>query len=291
MLLVNTLIIGTQKGGTTSLFNYLQQHPDVCASRIKETNFFLEKRLYEKGNDEFHSFFSRCESKKIVLTSHAHLLPGIEAPERVRRYNSSMKLIAILRNPSDRAFSAYRHAIKHGWEKRDVGFIESKKRDWSTDGTFRELYDLAYFRNGLYHQHLSNWIKKFDKSNLLILTTEELSQDVKGTLLKVYKFLGLDSIQVDTDKKFNEGGKAKYRIVQWFITRIVKNQDSLIKKVLRNLIPRNLIVSIRSTFMPWLMSKNTVKEKVEMSNEDRLLVDKYFKKDLDNLKKDFGITL
>ncbi len=291
MLLVNTLIIGTQKGGTTSLFYYLQQHPDVCTSKIKETNFFLERRLFDKGKNEFHSFFPNCETKKVILTSHAHLLPGIEVPERVRSYNSSMKLIAILRNPSDRAYSAYRHAIKHGWEKEEVSFIESMKRDWRPNLSFRELYDLAYFRNGLYHQHLTKWLEVFERSNLLVLTTEELSRDVKGTLNKVYDFLGLDLIQVDTDKKFNEGGKSKYRIIQWFITRIVKNQDSLIKKTLRIIIPRNLIVSLRSIFMPWLMSKNTMKEKVKMTDENKLLTDQYFKNDLEKLRKDFGITL
>ncbi len=290
MSLVNTLIIGTQKGGTTSLFHYLEQHPDVCSSKIKETNYFLEERLFAKGESYFHAYFEKCSGKKIVLTSHAHLLPGVGVPERVKEYNKEMKIIVILRNPVERAFSAYRHALKHGWEQENVDFLERINKPWKNNGEFRGMYDLAYFRNGLYHQHLQNWLNFFSRENLLILTTNELKVNVEQTMGKVYRFLNLDSYNVDTSKRLNEGGTARSKLIQLFITKFVKNQKNLMKRVLRILLPKKLTVFLRSTLMPWLMKTNTVKAEANLPadiNEAK----KYFEEDLKNLKKDFGITL
>ena len=290
MVLVNTLIIGTQKGGTTSLFYYLEQHPEVCASKIKETNYFLEDRLYNQGEQHFHAYFDHCNQEKVVLASHAHLLPGVKVPERVRSYNKHMKLIVILRDPVERAFSAFRHAVKHGWEHESNNFESRLNMKWENNGQFREMYDLAYFRNGLYHKHLTHWLEFFERANLLILTTKELHDNVNQTMDKVYRFLGIENFDVDTSKRMNEGGVARSKFIQLFITKFVKNQQSPVKRAFRFLLPKKFTIFLRSTLMPWLMKTNTVKEKAALpQNLDA--VNKYFEEDIKKLKQDFGITL
>lgn len=288
---VNTLIIGTQKGGTTSLFNYLQQHPNVCASKIKETNFFLEDRLYSLGEDSLHQYFNDCSDKKIVLTSHAHLLPGIDVPKKVFQYNPTMKLILVLRNPTDRAYSAFRHAVKHGWESEKTDFINAVRKDWHPDLNFRELYDLAYVRNGLYHSHLSNWEKLFSRSNFLILTSKELNANTEIALKKVYDFLEIETMPVNTEERLNEGGKAKYKFIQLFIKNIVKNHNNPIKKMLKIILPKSFSRLFRSQVMPWLFRKNTIVEKLELDSADRKIVNNFFESDLRKLEENYGVKL
>ena len=104
---VNLLVIGTQKAGTTSLYEYIRQHPDIYFSDVKEVTYFVEDALYSKGEDYYHSFFTKIENEKIIASSYVHMLPCKKCPGRVKEYNPDMKFIVMLREPVSRAYSAY----------------------------------------------------------------------------------------------------------------------------------------------------------------------------------------
>ena len=117
------LIIGTQKGGTTALYKYLAEHPDIVAPKKKEINFFMCSSLYGRGLDFYHSHFpvvdSSCSSL-ITFEASANYLTTLEAADRIHAYAPKMKLIALLRDPVFRAHSA--------WQMYQRFF--RKNRDW-----------------------------------------------------------------------------------------------------------------------------------------------------------------
>ena len=105
MILPNFLVIGAQKAGTTALTKFLRQHPDVCFSRPKETWFF-DKR-YDRGLEWFASHFEHYNGEQAIGEGTARLLQCEAAPERIANDLGNPRLICILRDPVDRAFSQY----------------------------------------------------------------------------------------------------------------------------------------------------------------------------------------
>ena len=186
---VNLLIIGAQKAGTTSLYEYIKQHPDVYFSEIKEITYFVVDKYYQKGIEYFHSFFSKYSSEKIIASSYVHMLPSLDAPERVLEYNKDMKFIIMLRDPVSRAYSAYNYAKQNGWENDNISFIDSLESESMRKNN--NQIDLLYFYNGLYSSHIDNWTSRFLSTQFLIITDTELRNDSKNVLSRVTSFLNI----------------------------------------------------------------------------------------------------
>ena len=119
---VDAIIIGAGRSGTTSLYEYLESHPDVCFSKIKEIHYFSLADLFARGEDYYHSFFNATENQ-IKAGADTYLLIDKEAPKRMNLYNPNMKIIIMLREPVVRAFSGYNYSINNGYLNKNVSFI------------------------------------------------------------------------------------------------------------------------------------------------------------------------
>ena len=284
---VNFLIIGAQKAGTTSLFNYLKQHPDIYFSEVKEVTYFVFDHLYNKGEKYYHSFFPNYKNQKAIGSAYVHMLPCAKCPQRVFAYNPAMKFVVILRNPIDRAYSSYYYALKNSWEKPEISFSDAFQIE--KERITAENYDLTYFYNGLYHQHLSNWIKYFPRENFLILTQQELKSGTDKTMTKIFNFLGVENMLVDTNKKYNVASDVHSKSLQ----KLMLDKENKLVRMLGNIIPQKTKVFIRSKVFP-LVYRANVKENEEpvkpLDEKTRKTLSAYFENDLALLKKDFGIT-
>lgn len=280
---VNLFILGTQKAGTTSLYEYIKQHDNIYFSDVKEVTYFVEKKSYTKGDDYFHSFFSHIKNEKIIASCYVHMLPCKKCPLRVKKYNPDMKFIIMLRDPVKRAYSAYKYAIKNGWENKKNRFEDTLNLE--KERILKEEYDLMYFENGLYYKHIKNWQNYFPKKNFLLINDTELRNNRIEVLEKIFQFLQIEnqSDKIDISKEYNKAGTLRFPLLQSFFLA----KESKIKKSIGSLLNTNKKIFIKSKIIaPFINKINQVDKKYEpISKKTQNILEKYFQKDKEHLKE------
>ena len=199
------LVLGAQKAGTTALYAYLRRHPQIGGPAWKEVSFF--DRHWARGTRWYRGNFPlRRGALAIGEASPSYLFHPL-APQRVREVVPSARLVALLRNPVDRALSHYHHAVAFGREP--LSFEEALDReDERLAGEVERLvadpryfsrgwWDHTYVARGLYAEQLERWLAVFPREQLLVLPTEELARDPAGTHAIVLAFLGVPSHVLD----------------------------------------------------------------------------------------------
>jgi hypothetical protein len=198
----SALIIGAQKGGTTSLFNYLVQHPAVLPPLGKEIHYF--DLHYASGPDWYRARFPyarQLRSGHITLDATPYYLSHPLAPERAAHLLPKLKLIAVLRNPVDRALSHYQHEVRAGRETysftealdKECERLEGEEERLRTDPTYYSYnhHRYSYTRRGLYLEQLRRWLQHFPRSQLLVLQSERMYREPAVVMAAVHAFLGL----------------------------------------------------------------------------------------------------
>jgi hypothetical protein len=210
------LIIGAQKSGTTSLFHYLAQHPRVLAPLGKEIHYF--DLNYGRGVNWYRRHFpyrQRLGDGKLTLDASPYYLIHPQVPARAAQLLPEAKLIAVLRNPVDRALSHYQHEVRYGRERLSFAdaLDQEPERLAGEEERLRsdpEYYSFnhrhfSYLRRGLYHEQLLRWTQHFPREQLLVLQSERLFRDPVGATAAVYRFLGLDSHRLKRYRPFLVG--------------------------------------------------------------------------------------
>ena len=208
-LLPDFLVIGTQRGGTTSLFHYLQAHSNVASSSIKEIHFF--DRKYHKGLTWYRGHFptkaekfyaQRLRGKAFVTgeASPAYLFHP-HVPRRVKQALPYVKLVVLLRNPVDRAYSQYFHSLELGFETlpfeeaiQDEGERTARERERILLDEHYESYEFkhrSYLSRGIYVEQLQAWMSLFPAEQFLILKSEDFYADPAAGVKQVLAFLNL----------------------------------------------------------------------------------------------------
>jgi len=213
------LIIGAQKGGTSSLFEYLLEHPDVQGSFIKEVQYFTRRHWI--GVRGYRAFFPQIRNTtRHVGESTPYYLFSPEAPTRVHSLLPDVKLIALLREPVERAYSHYTHNCRRGHETRSFEqcVAEDIRRAKSAGGPGRVMGESedtfrhhSYVRRGLYADQLDRWISLFPRENIKLLRAEDLFADPAGITAETFEFLGLSRQAINTDTAHNQFAYAKKR--------------------------------------------------------------------------------
>jgi hypothetical protein len=199
------LIIGTEKGGTTFLYWTLCEHPYVEPAAEKEVDFFAADKWSKKGVGWYRSQFPapawRDGQKIITGEATPYYLFYPFSPRRTSITVPNAKLIALLRNPVDRAYSSYNRQVRTGRErldfeealaeeeKRTAGELEKMLSDESYYSRSTRRY--GYLSRGIYVDQLQRWHKHFAPNQLLVLRSEDLFEDPQGTVELVHEFLAL----------------------------------------------------------------------------------------------------
>jgi len=214
-LLPDFLIIGAIKAGTTFLYHYLIQHPDIYRALRKETHYFDRPRKLPYRS-YFPTFFTKFSAeyihKRKFLTGEAS--PGYlffpHCAAAIHRVLPNAKLIVILRNPVDRAFSQYHYYKKVGQDSHFLTFedaIANEKTEFQKTGMSKQeyLYKFpvrSYLSRGIYVEQLENWFKFYPEEQFFICSIEEMSDNEQNTVSKIYEFLDVeDHILTDLKKK------------------------------------------------------------------------------------------
>jgi hypothetical protein len=206
-ILPHFLLIGAQKSGTTSLYYYLSQHAQIVPPFTKEINFFDGGRRYdadkfEKGEIWYRSHFplqwSVHASQLTFEASTSYMFNPLVA-RRIHNLIPDAKLIAILRNPVERAVSHYFHSKRKGYEALPIMAAfqaeDEKLRPVLARKDYKSLIfrENSYKRRSLYYEQLKIYLRYFAMDNILVLKSEDLFNNPAATLQRVFHFLGLDT--------------------------------------------------------------------------------------------------
>ena len=203
------LVFAVGRAGTTSLYEGIMKHSDTHRPSTREIYFFDYKYNHGLGWYKGHFptifkkfVFTKIKGKKFVTgETHGRILRYPHAAKRVLENNPNVKLIALLRNPIDRAYSLYRIQVRNGrenlsfWdaiqaeEKRLEGLMEQMEKDENFYSG--EFYQKSYLYQSIYYDGLKNWFKFFPREQFLILNVDDLNSKPKENFEKIFKFLDL----------------------------------------------------------------------------------------------------
>ncbi len=204
------LVIGAQRCGTSSIYKYLEQHPCVLSSLRKETEYFSAR--WANGEGWYRAHFpsearkgqvARRKGHAVSFEATPYYLFHPLAPARAAALVPDVRLIILLRNPVDRAYSHYRHSVRRGFERlsfeeavaaearRLAGEADRIAADPRYDGWNHRVF--SYLTRGAYVDQLLNWLGHFPAEQLLVVRSEELYADPARCYRDVLAFLGLSS--------------------------------------------------------------------------------------------------
>ena len=283
--LPNLFIVGAAKSGTTSLHNYLNQHPDVFMCTPKEPHFLINNDIGKDripvgicSENEYLNLFLAGEEKKYRGESSVMYLmfPEIVIPKINQKFGEECKIIIMLRNPIERAYSGFQHVrrynikedcsdFKSAWNISEERYFS--KSDMTPASRYKEL--------GMYHRQVKAYLDEV--KNVHIIIYEDYKNNFKNEMIKVFDFLGINKINIDSDKRHMVGGW------QWENERI-KNlmmKKNLIKPALKFLIP---FKGIRKSIRQNIQNRNT-SEVAIISDKDKVMLKEFYKEDIKKLSE------
>jgi len=295
----NLLIVGAQKSGTTSLHNYLSHHPDVHMSKIKELAYFsrehrpfsvpnkedhigylwYSKRLQINCEEEYLEHFSKHKNEKIVGESSAEYLYYFNTAQNIYRFNPHMKIVIVLRNPANRAFSAYSD-LK--FKLPDIGSF-SEELELENERISQSYHYKWHFKAvGMYYQQVKAYLEYFPKDQIKIILFEDFIADTSTVMKEVCKFLGISHSFYEgyNFKKHNFSGVPKNRVLSDWI-----NRKHPIKNLFKKLTPNSMLQRIKRT----INNMNLAKENMDAEIQIRLR--QFYKNDIEQLEDMIKIDL
>ena len=275
---VNFFIAGAPKSGTTSLYQYLCQHKEIEMCSIKEPDFFsctaLKKEQTYYGNDpiqnleKYNKLFS---NKKDLLRGEASVsyLFYDDVAKKIKKYNEKAKIIIILRNPVDRAFSHYLMDYRLGLVSENFEDIINKRINHKN----ALLYYQQYVSVGEYYHQVERYIKVFGPEKLLIINYEDFKNNLADTFEKICLFLNVShTFKVDFTKSYNSFKRPRSKIVRWVYS------FTKLRKILSQIIPKIAINYIIKMLF-------TESKKPKLSTDARKFLISHYKDDIINLSK------
>jgi tetratricopeptide (TPR) repeat protein len=200
------IIIGATKCGTTSLFTYLNQNPQVLAPHKKEINFFNDN--FNLGVSWYLAHFPAIADLSEFVTGEASpfYIYDQQVITRVKQLFPDVKLIAMLRNPIDRTISEYYHAVNRGLEKRTLDeLIDLEKKRLIISSRNKALEKFGYLLNSIYVEKIAQWMNEFPAENILIIKSESFFVDTATVMQEVCQFLGISAPTLEEHIAHNVG--------------------------------------------------------------------------------------
>lgn len=256
MKLPNFLIVGVQKAGTTSIYNYLNEHPQVYMSPIKETNFLekdwetiapeLCKKQKIRTIEEYSQLFQNVKDEiAIGEASPNYLFHYQTSINRIQRYVPNAKLIVILRDPSERAYSDYLMHIRDCVGDRNL----SEQIKYSAHKSF-------ILRKGFYHEQIQAYINTFGRQQIKVYLYEDLCKSPLDFMKSIYQFIEVDErFQANVSKKAQVAQVPKNKMVN----ELLSKPNSI----------RASVTAIAKYILPSDFRQNLRKKLIKLNSQDK----------------------
>jgi len=242
-MLPTFLILGAMKAGTTALYEMMAAHPEVYMSPVKEPNFFafagqemdFQAPIDQRPDGINHTSITDRDAYEALFegaapdqargeASHTSLY-WPDAAQNIKRLVPDARLVAILRNPVERAYSEYMHFRRDGDEPLDAfeEALEAEARriehEWALG---------RYVDRGRYDEQLRRYLDRFDREQIFILLHEELVRDSEEVAPTLFEHVGVDpSVAPTLDRRVNKSGLPKHRWMHRLLTRLQPVRDAL----------------------------------------------------------------
>lgn len=283
--LPNLLIVGAAKSGTTSLHNYLKQHPDIYMSEHKEPHFLINSDI---GATRVHRAVTELNDyKQMFITEECYKYKGessvmyLAFPDfsikNIKKFlTPDIKVIIMLRNPIDRAFAGYLHNLRYN-PSENLSFEEAIDQSENRYHKEKDMTpDTRYLHVGMYSEQVKSFMDVFNE-NVHVILYDDYVQNIDLCIDNVFDFLGVDKISLNTSKKHMVGG--------WvFKNKFLRNvfiPKNNIKSMIKSLIPnKRLRREIKNQLMKLSVSKTS-----QMPNEMRNRLINFYRDDIVKLSK------
>lgn len=265
------IIIGSMKCGTTYLFNYLSQHPEIAACDPKEPEFFTIH--HDKGLNWYQSLFQFDPAvHKIALegstgyTKYPYWYPN--AAERLQAAGLPVKFIYVVRDPIERVESHYNFGIVHGWS-----------RD-------RDILDDNAIHCSMYAKQLDEYVKRFSKEDILILNFEDIKADIAGVANRVFKFLCLRELETQKFQDVETSGR-NYTAEQTAESNAYYRfkQAIPIKGMYQKVVPHGMRVAVNRLF------RRKLTDKKQLTADEKQQLVKHLRDDLMRLRDEYQVDI
>ena len=284
MPLPNFLVVGAQKCGTTALYYHLKQHPQVYMSPEKEPHFFAlegETIVFRGPRDKeildhiavtdieaYRELFAGVSNETAVGEASAVYLYSPKAPGRIRYHVPDAKLIIIIRQPAERAYSSFLHMVRDGREpfkdfERALEEEEARVRDnWSPIWHYK--------RAGFYHDQLERYFDTFGRDQVKVYLYEDFVSNPGGVLQDVFRFLSVDDTFVpDLSTRYNVAGVHRNKSLHAVHSFLIKPHP--LKSAFKPLVPKGLRRRAVTRLVNSIRSQNLVKPPFPAEVRERLV--------------------
>ena len=283
----NFICLGAQKAGTTTLHDILKQHPDIYLPEDKEAPFFNEDETYNKGLDWWmKEYFADYDGKKLLGVMTPEYLYYEEVPARIfNDCGPDIKLIVILRQPVDRAYSNYLMSKRRGYELLPFFEAIDQETERIKKGSLERNY-LSYIRRSQYVGQIKRYLDLYKKDQILFLCFEtDIRENLKSTIQRVQEFIGVEPLDLNTDFKSNPAMEVRSSKFQQLFHR-----KFFAKSVYQFIMPAGLRRRIRE--------KLNVMNRKKLSSDNRLTKDekkqvyaRFFASEKEELESITGLDL
>jgi len=290
----NFFLVGAARSGTTSMWEYLKQHPDIYLPARKELHFFSYKHLATHAEgpgdkvhiktlcsnmDDYIANYADVGNKRIVGEVSPSYLYYHEAGQRILDTLGVVKIVTILRNPIEKAFSQYSHLRRENRETLmfpEALKSEAKRRRAGWSDLWR------YAESSLYTDKLEHYISLFGADNVKVLLFDDLVNDPNGLLRTIFSFLDVDSnVGVNSGMVYNRSGRSRSKFISNFL-----HHPNIFKTYAKKIISESVRIKIRMK----MLDLNTA-EKYEIDQESKRRLKQYFQNDVARLESLLGRKL
>ena len=311
--LPNLFVVGAAKSGTTAIYNFLDQHPDIYMSPLKEPHFFCDdirrenfstffkkrtvspaylkhylsqKKLskmqiafVDNEKDYFQLFREHSDEKYLGEVSNGYLFSTVAA-QNIYNFNPNAKIIMILRDPCERAFSQWsrEHQANLSYSNN---FINDIIYDYSLNDPVYHQSSFTFIEQGLYSNQVKRYLDLFPINNIKIFFHNDLKNNPEELKNDLFSFLNVDNHKIDFTKKFNATKMPRNLLIARFFNRIRPKNPYL-----RDLLPKRLKSFILNIF--FTADKKGI---FSLSEEDKIKIYNYFKNDISELENLLNVDL
>lgn len=208
---IDFIVIGVQKAGTSALYHYLRQHPEIAMGDIKELHFFDNDKYFENkyvDYNTYHKHFVLGEENK----RHGEITPSYiywnKSINRIQKYNPKIKLITILRNPIDRAYSHWNMSVIKNNESRPFLECIIDQIAQIISNIHNQNFPNSYIERGLYYKQIERVLSNFPRHQTLFIKYEDFLKEQEKCVNQLISFLGIES----NNETFNFSIKQIFKI-------------------------------------------------------------------------------
>jgi hypothetical protein len=221
---IDVAIAGAQKSGTTSLKEYLSRHSEITTHDHKEFGFLTRDDIYKIGYDNIFDEYFEGGSNGVVLAKSVSVMYIHNSMLKLYNHNDECNIIVIIRNPIERAYSAYWYMRNAGWEAAN-SFEKALKLEEERLSIRGELArHCGYVDRGLYGEQIRSLYDLFGRDSVIVLKFDNIKNDANAVCNKVFDFIGLDVEYIGAEKVHNPSGRAANEYVQRIIRRLERSR-------------------------------------------------------------------